>query len=312
MHDKLIYYGKLPAFGDFVRYNASGPEIKLFDQWIQEALYFNRKRLHPEIEKAFEISPAYCFFLSFKDSENYLTGLMKPSRDKVGRRYPFIVAKLINDSDIYPDPEIFLPVQFKTFYKYTYSFIEKLNTVKTPDELRQQTIRFAPEISHDEEAYRQYHSILQTTSTKEFFPKLWNADAGNKKHIFLKNVVSMGEYLRERDPGIIDFGFRFPLQSESYDAFIVGSYWLQLLGLFINNRTVFPFIFWDTTNMFLFLRQPPPVVYSCMIKTDLRSDVVYIMDSDGEQGYNEQNISPQIFNMLNTDTITLDRFLQMV
>ena len=32
------YFGKLPKFADFIKHNASGDEILLIDNWIQEGI----------------------------------------------------------------------------------------------------------------------------------------------------------------------------------------------------------------------------------------------------------------------------------
>ena len=32
-------FGKLPIYADFIRYNASGPEIQEMDQWFQEGIH---------------------------------------------------------------------------------------------------------------------------------------------------------------------------------------------------------------------------------------------------------------------------------
>jgi len=312
MQDNLLYYGKLPSFGDFVRYNAYGREIKLFDQWLQEGLYLSKKNLSPNEHKSFKHSPVYYFFLSFKESGNHLTGIMKPSLDKVGRKYPFIVAMVINESGFPQDTLKFLPIQFRNFYHRIYSLIKELVSVTTLDELRRQAIELETPFSMDEVAYQKYHSLVNTTSTMAYFKSLWDNDTEDRKYTFLHNIVRMGKYLREVDPGIIDFGYRFPLQSESYDAFIVGSYWLQLFSRFISGRTVHPFIFWDAKNMFLFFRQPAPVVYSFMMKPDLISDVIYRMDSDGGQEVIDHRHSPQVLNILNTNNITLEQFLETV
>lgn len=78
-------YGKLPALGDYLRHNAPGPEV---------GLWWNRFAGMETLPGREAIMP-WCFVLApdvFSWSEGvHVVGVFMPSRDRIGRRYPFVV-----------------------------------------------------------------------------------------------------------------------------------------------------------------------------------------------------------------------------
>ena len=87
--------GKLPLHGDFIRYNASSQEVKELDQWIQDGIYEGYQQLDSKWDATFDAAPISRFIFCHPKSKRVVTGLFKPSVDKAGRRYPFLVYTVI-------------------------------------------------------------------------------------------------------------------------------------------------------------------------------------------------------------------------
>ncbi len=85
-------FGKLPSHGDFIRYNASGRAMQAFDAWVQKGIVEAQKQLGPDLVSAFEKAKTTCFFFDAPNAPHVLAGALRPSRDRTGRRYPFLVA----------------------------------------------------------------------------------------------------------------------------------------------------------------------------------------------------------------------------
>jgi len=90
----FAYFGKLPAFGDFLRFNAAKPEMQNFDNWLQEGLYYAKKELKTNFERQFQ-SLSLSFFYPDNETGNVLVGGLKSSNDQIGRHYPFYASVLI-------------------------------------------------------------------------------------------------------------------------------------------------------------------------------------------------------------------------
>ena len=82
-------FGKVPSFGDFVRVDASGADMRAFDVWIQNGL---RHMLSQGIRlSTLGQASTFGFVYGTGPHTPMLLGLLKPSRDSVGRHYPLYI-----------------------------------------------------------------------------------------------------------------------------------------------------------------------------------------------------------------------------
>ncbi len=82
-------FGKTPRHGDFVRHRL-GPSLRAFDEWAGRAVYEGRRR--PGFDGAYDAGAVVRFVWTPPRADAPLVGAFSPSRDRSGRRYPFIVA----------------------------------------------------------------------------------------------------------------------------------------------------------------------------------------------------------------------------
>jgi len=121
----FAYFGKLPAFGDFLRHNASKPEMQNFDKWLQEGLYYAKNALKPNFENQFA-SLAMSFFYPDKETGNILVGGLKASNDQIGRHYPFYVTLLIKNPNHQDFQKFSLSPIIERFLHQVFRFITKV------------------------------------------------------------------------------------------------------------------------------------------------------------------------------------------
>lgn len=84
-------YGKLPLHGDFIRHRAGDPEIEALDQWLQAGILAARQALGAGFEAAWDAAPVLRFLHRAPRTRRLLAGVLAPSVDKAGRRFPFLV-----------------------------------------------------------------------------------------------------------------------------------------------------------------------------------------------------------------------------
>ena len=89
-------FGKTPRHGDFVRHRV-GPALRAFDEWAGRAVYEGRRR--PGFDAAYDAAVGDAVRFVYAPPRRGgaaapapLVGALCPSRDRSGRRYPFIVA----------------------------------------------------------------------------------------------------------------------------------------------------------------------------------------------------------------------------
>lgn len=86
------YFGKLPFHGDFLRSQPSPPEIQELDTWFSEGIYRCRELNGQSWDTQFDGIGLHRFLYFSPNTRALLAGIFLPSRDRVGRRYPFVVA----------------------------------------------------------------------------------------------------------------------------------------------------------------------------------------------------------------------------
>lgn len=86
------YYGKIPAHGDFVRSRADVAFVAAWDAWLQDGLAASRAELAEDWEQAYQNAPIWRFCFGPKICGPHpMIGVMMPSQDRVGRRFPLTV-----------------------------------------------------------------------------------------------------------------------------------------------------------------------------------------------------------------------------
>jgi type VI secretion system protein ImpM len=87
---ELLYFGKGPSRGDFVRSSQHTALITSLDKWQSQAM--DRLSLDPRWKLVYDAAPALQFAILGTDSPVGLAGHWMASQDASGRRFPFITA----------------------------------------------------------------------------------------------------------------------------------------------------------------------------------------------------------------------------
>ncbi len=86
-------YGKLPAHGDFVRRHLPDSFVLPWDEWLQQGILAARDALADGFESTWDAAPPWRFRLpAFACGPDALAGVLVPSQDQVGRRFPLTLA----------------------------------------------------------------------------------------------------------------------------------------------------------------------------------------------------------------------------
>lgn len=87
---ELLYFGKVPSRGDFVRSSQQGPLIDTLDQWQSQTM--DRLSADPRWKLVYDAAPSLSFAVLGTGSQVGLAGHWLASQDASGRRFPFITA----------------------------------------------------------------------------------------------------------------------------------------------------------------------------------------------------------------------------
>jgi type VI secretion system protein ImpM len=93
---EIGFYGKLPAKGDFLTRHLPRDFVAVWDDWLQSGLNTSRAVLGDRWQNIYLTSPIWRYALSpgICGASGWL-GLVLPSMDRVGRCFPFSVARAL-------------------------------------------------------------------------------------------------------------------------------------------------------------------------------------------------------------------------
>jgi type VI secretion system protein ImpM len=99
--NQLGYFGKTRHRGDFVRFNLPQSFTKVWDDWLQQLILDGEQHHQNEWKSLYDNAPAHRFVLSagIAGSQMWL-GMLLPSQDKVGRRFPFCLAMSLPEENL--------------------------------------------------------------------------------------------------------------------------------------------------------------------------------------------------------------------
>lgn len=209
--------GKLPLHGDFIRYNAASPEVHDFDHWVQEGIYHGYNELDSRWDATFDAAPRARFIYIAPKTQRVVAGLFRPSVDKAGRRYPFMVYAVIEPGALGHDLA-YLPWALEPYAAkageiagWADSAIN-LNTFLTSID----QLRFEPDMG---EAKRNFGRYVLGKTSGEVWAQDFGANAQPRVHAAVQSVSEGGD-LR----GGNALALRLPVTGHTAEV----SFWLEL------------------------------------------------------------------------------------
>ncbi len=93
---RLGWYGKMPAAGDFMHRRLEQSVINWWHQWLEQGLLTVRATNPNSLVDAYMRSPIWNFVLPAKQGQTWIQmGSIAPSRDRVGRLYPLLISLVV-------------------------------------------------------------------------------------------------------------------------------------------------------------------------------------------------------------------------
>lgn len=90
-------FGKMPSVGDFFRINMPNGFVSGWDQWIQSAMLRAQSALGSAFDAHYMSAPIWRFSLTAGlAGSQKMIGVLMPSVDRVGRRFPLTLARAID------------------------------------------------------------------------------------------------------------------------------------------------------------------------------------------------------------------------
>ncbi|HVO74582.1 MAG TPA: type VI secretion system-associated protein TagF [Ignavibacteriaceae bacterium] len=276
------YFGKLPNFPDFIKYNAAMPEILILDKWIQDGILWGRKtgknyfrNTQAGRGNAFDISSPLYFLFPFTRTENILLGIIYPSSDKTGREFPFIIFMSLSKNKTSGLPAYLFPLFFSEWFDFCNLFFTEISSLVSSG--KESLLSLNLKLNHPpvlpfigeknllQSTKISYNNFISENIQQEFCEKVLEDSNGLKFSNLLNNLVSSLSFLRLKPDSSVSFGIKITMiHNPDYVFFYIGFFIQTVMiisrkdsnpGIFIKNEKSF-------THLFIFFNCPVPQHYT--------------------------------------------------
>jgi len=314
-------FGKLPIFADFIRYQGASKEVEAFDLWVQEGIYWSRKRLGSAWESAFESMSPYAYFCSGANRDDALVGVFTPGVDAGGRRFPFSIFTRIPISSLTGNRHL-VPLRFEAFTSRALWLSREGWQGRDIRHLNEEVdVLEDYVVSAHGQAEAGYASFLETASGGGFWNGL-RATSGTPDRIALvQGLADVLFLVRAMNPVNLNYGVALPLAVPASARVYAATFWLdmayRILGGSGHKLTSF---FWglsdgdDPSRLFMFFNGPFPKSFSSFMKPDVDEDTVYDLGnlSQGMIERLNEKMPPGLKSVFSAPEETMGRLLQAV
>lgn len=208
-------FGKLPIHGDFIRHNV-GPEVDRIDEWLQGGIVSSRTTLGGAWDASFDATRPQRFLYQASGGR-LVAGVIAPSIDKAGRRYPFLVFVILDAHSVGKDPTA-LPAILSSFFARSEgeartgwqgldlkSFLIRIDSLALPGNF--------------EDARQPVAAFVAEETTRALWNAMFGSDQDPRKYLLIHNLVET------LTPGAVP---RYALRLSRVNRDPEVSFWLEL------------------------------------------------------------------------------------
>ena len=280
IHDLVGCCGKLPLHGDFIRHNLKIREAVALDSWIQDGVTLLNRRYEKKWMRVFQLSPNFRFAFVGAENDKTIAGVIAPSRDKIGRDYPFVLFRA-SDDPVLKTEQALVPLAFSNLYQSVDTMLRQPWQEKTLESLL--TDVDSGSVLHSaletEECTTQLVSMLENTTIGELWDEILPGAETNIRVAFMYVVMSSLQTVARRSPQRVHWGLRIPLPSgENHNKHL--AFWLQLCDTVLKERNWRANLIWNPSvpgipsRLLLFFHQIPASYFALLIDPRRSDDTV--------------------------------------
>ncbi len=269
------YFGKLPEFNDFIKYNAGSSEILYIDNWLQEGLAQVKAKFKAEWKDKYDSLPPTGFFLPVPSSDKIAAGMLYAGKDKSGREFPFIIFYIITGKLF--DPFYLIPAELEHNLS---GLDETLRKEESLNSLNNALKNYSISLPSKDSVHNSFRQYLSGSHINEF--------------LIRTGFSSLEEIIRDsmyQDNSFIKITFITDESHFSYDA----GFLICLLNKKLNLSYRHSSIFWNKNldglyQIIIFPFKLTTSNFIDLLSIDCKDDrVIHIKSSPGDYEYPETN-----------------------
>lgn len=211
---KVEAFGKIPSQGDFVRTPSPSEQILAFEAWLTRAMERGDERGGEAFKAAFQAGPALGFVWSGvmeKKKERALVGgVIQPSVDAVGRRFPIVIGAPLPLAIFEKRPAATALVMHE-FFQEAGDAAARARSAQSAAEFHAQVIRVHAPRMHVDGLVAAYEEWRSKSRASELWRQLFGDDAARGARWALYMIVEAMRPYRGQEHPPLALGMRVPL-----------------------------------------------------------------------------------------------------
>jgi type VI secretion system protein ImpM len=237
----VFAFGKVPRAGDFVRTRGAGDVGAALEEWVTTGLERAEGRGH--FADAFAHGAIHAFVFRTTRAPGLVAGVVRPSRDAVGRRFPFVVAASVEVGGLGSHPHL-LPLLLGDFLEGAAELALAAETLGGSADLERAigAVR-PPRFDHADAVFREYDGWLRTTAAATAWGAIYGDTAAWSAAHAIHTIEESVAPIRGHEPSTTTLGLRLPLGGAGSAAV---AFWLDLVRAAAHWRATVPSFFWST------------------------------------------------------------------
>lgn len=225
-------YGKLPNRADFVRVNADHTTAMEFDDLILRS--FERLTCQRDWEKAYDASTPVEFQYVSRDFRHTFLGVLSPSSDQAGRRYPLVAGAILPSDSIAGYAHI-APIAYEVFFdglrEQVCTAVENSVEALSCRQFLESQLRANDTAAADLDLAKSVVSrFMKTTSIAKLNELLASDPCSSSLEQALLNLAFYRAFLRRFDNPATNQVIVLPLPLDKGERALVASAWLSILA----------------------------------------------------------------------------------
>ncbi|WP_334187808.1 type VI secretion system-associated protein TagF [Noviherbaspirillum sp.] len=224
-------YGKLRNRADFVRVNADHAAVTEFDDLIQRT--FARLSTEPGWEEAYDNSAPVEFQYVSRDTRHTFLGILTPSSDQAGRRYPLVAGAILPSDSIAGYAHV-SPIAYEVFFdglreqvsSAVDNSVEALSCRQFLETQLRGSDTSAADLELAKSVVRRFMHITPSARLGELLAAPASATTLN---LALLNLAFYRAFLRRFDSPATHQMILLPLPEDKGERALVASAWLSML-----------------------------------------------------------------------------------
>lgn len=227
----ILGFGKVPATAEYVRCGPKTDAAMDFEQWLTGAIEWAAGCRADRWKAEHDNAPVQCFLYRSSKENQLITGVLRPSRDAVGRRFPLVIAIHVPSRPLFSGLHL-TPMLLAGFFQRATSLLDVAARVRSSSEFQGVIDRLEiPDTKKIEVLSGRYEAWARETLAWDFFEQLFQDVPVDAAQRALHIVLDAAAPFKGKESPRTSLSIRFPLPPNAKSGVQDYAFWLDIVRL---------------------------------------------------------------------------------